>query len=209
MANDDAIRARGGLLPVDFPFGNFKKQYYRLTTGASAVNVFIGMPVDLDANGRAVPIELTTSNNTLLGTVVGFIDTNMEALPTAMETTQAGAYLPGNTDAYVLVCDDPQQEFVLQEDTGGSALTESNVGNNANMLYRSTSGDTTTGYATAELDRSSAGTGTGGLLMIKGLHRQMNSDGTQNSAGNYGKWIVRIVRHRFAPMSTGPGGTEI
>lgn len=209
MANDDLIRARGGLLPVDYPFGNFKKTYYRLTTGAAAMNIFIGTPVDLDATGRAATIELTGSNNTLLGSVVGFLDTNLEALPSAMETTTAGAYLPGNTDAYVLVADDPMQDFILQEDTGGSALTLSEVGNNANMIYRSSSGDTTTGYATAELDRSSAGTGTGGVLMIKQLHRMMNSDGTPNAVGNYGKWIVRIVRHRFAPMSTGPGGTQI
>lgn len=210
MANDDNVKARGGLLPVDFPHGNFKKQYYLLTTGAAALNVFIGMPVDLDANGRATPnIEWTNSNNTCLGTIVGFADTNFAALPTAMETTQAGAYLPGNTDAYVLVADDPNQDFVIQEDTGGTALTASEVGNNANPVFRATSGDTTTGYATLELDRSSAGTGTGGILLLKGVHRYMNSDGTNNAPGNYAKWIVRIVRHRLAPMSTGPGGTQI
>lgn len=197
MANDDSVRSRGGLLPVQFPFGNFKKEYYRLTTGVAACNIFIGMPVDLDATGRAIPIELTTSGNYLLGSVVGFADTNLEALPSAMETTNAGAYLPGNTDAFVLVATDPNQDFILQEDTGGTALTLSEVGNNANMVYRSTSGDTTTGYATVELDRSSAGTGTGGVLVIKQLGRQMNSDGTQNGVGNYGKWVVGIARHRF------------
>jgi len=196
MANDDSIRARGGLLPVQFPFGNFKKEYYRLTTGVAAANIFIGMPVDLDANGRAVPIELTTSGNYLLGSVVGFADTNLEALPSAMETTQAGAYLPGNTDAFVLVADDPNQEFVIQEDTGGTALALADVGLNANMVYRSSSGDTITGYATAELDASSAGTGTGGVLIIKQLARNMNSDGTQNAVGDYAKWVVRIARHR-------------
>ena len=197
MANDDTIRARGGLLPVQFPFGNFKKEYYRLTTSTAADNnYFFGMPVDLDANGNAVSIELTTSGNFLLGSVIGFADVNLAALPSAMETTAAGPYLPGNTAAFALVADDPNQEFIIQEDTGGTALALADVGLNANMVYRSSSGDTTTGYATAELDASSAGSGTGGVLQIKQIARNMNSDGTQNAVGDYAKWVVRIVRHR-------------
>ena len=199
MANDDMIRARGGLLPVDYPFGNFKKSYYRLTTGVAADNVFIGMPVDLNSSGRVTTaLAIATSATTLLGAVVGFSDTAYSALPTAMETTTAGAYLPGNTDAYVLVADDPNQVFIIQEDTGGTALAETNIGNSVTMTYRSSSGDTTTGYSTIELDRSSAGTGTGGNLMIMNLGRNMNSDGSDNAVGNYGKWIVRITNHRFA-----------
>ena len=210
MANDDAIAARGGVLPVDFPNGNFKRTLYRLTTGAAAANVFIGSLVDLDANGRAsFAFNWAASSNTVIGPVVGFVDTSYAALPTAMETTTAGPYLPGNTDAYVFVCDDPMQDFVIQEDTGGSALAETNIGNNATPIFRSSSGNTTTGYSTLELDRSSAGTGTGGTMMIKGIHRHINSDGTQNAAGNYCKWIVRLVSHRWLPMSTGPGGTQI
>ena len=199
MANDDAIRARGGLLPVEFPFGNYKKGYYRLTTGVAADNVYLGMPVDLDANGRVTTaVAIATSATTLLGSVVGFADTNLEALPSTMESLTAGPYLPGNTDAYVLVANDPNQVFVLQEDTGGTALAETNIGNSATMTYRSSSGDTTTGYSTIELDRSSAGTGTGGNLLIQNLGQNMNSDGTRNAVGNYGKWEVRIINHRLA-----------
>lgn len=197
MANDDTIRARGGLLPVDYPFGSFKKTYYRLTTSAAA-GVYLGQPMAADNAGGVSTLALANSSAACIGSVVGFLDTNMEALPSAMETTQAGAYLPANTDAYVAIADDPMQDFVVQEDTGGSALTTSNVFNNAAMIYRSDSGDTTTGYSTAELDRSSCGTGTGGFLMLKAVHRYMNSDGTQNSPGNYCKWIVRITNHQFA-----------
>ena len=210
MANDDQIRARGGLLPVQYPFGNFKKEYYRLTTGVAAANIFIGMPVDLDANGRAAAFDVTASNNLLLGSVVGFADTNLEALPSAMETTTAGAYLPGNTDAFVLVADDPNQEFIIQEDTGGTALALVDVGLNANLVYRSSSGDTTTGYTTAELDASSAGTGTGGILIIKQIARNMNSDGTQNAVGDYAKWVVKIARHRLSiAAAPSQGGNAI
>lgn len=196
MANDDTIRARGGLLPVDYPFGSFKKSYYRLTTSAAA-GVYIGQPMAADAGGRVTTLALANSSVVCIGSVVGFLDTNLEALPSAMETTQAGAYLPANTDAYVAIADDPQQDFIVQEDTGGSALTVADVFGNAAMIYRASSGDTTTGYSTAELDRSSVGTGTGGFLMLKGIHRYVNSDGTANAPGNYCKWIVRIVSHQF------------
>lgn len=211
MANDDTVAARGGLLPVNFPFGNYKKTLYRVLTSAVAGdNIFLGQLMDADASGRATfALEVTGSGNATIGPVVGFADVNKAALPTSMETTTAGPYLPGQTDGYVIICDDPFQDFVIQEDTGGSALAETNIFNNANPVYRSSSGNTTTGYSTLELDRSSAGTGTGGLLMIKALHDVINSDGTRNAAGNYGKWIVQIVRHRWNPFSTGIAGTQI
>jgi len=207
MANDDQIRARGGLLPVDYPTGNFRKTYYRLTTSAAA-GVYLGQPMAADNGGRVTTLALANSSAVCIGSVVGFADTNLEALPSAMETTQAGAYLPANTDAYVAICDDPNQDFMVQEDTGGSALTVADVFGNAAMIYRTSSGDTTTGYSTAELDRSSVGTGTGGFLMLKAVHRQMNSDGTANAPGNYCKWIVRITNHQFATL-TAPGGNQL
>jgi len=210
MPNDDTIAARGGILPVGYPFGNFKKSVYRLTTGAAAANVFIGALVDLTAGGEAgFAFDWTASNNAVLGPVVGFTDTDYAALPTAMETTTAGPYLPGNTNAYVIVCDDPMQDFVIQEDTGGTALALADIGLNANPIFRSSSGNTTTGYSTLELDASSVGSGTGGILMIKGISLNMNSDGTRNAVGDYAKWIVRLVRHRWLPMSLGPTGTQI
>lgn len=204
MANDDTIRARGGLLPVGFPDGGFKKSYYRLTTSAAAA-VFIGQPMAGDANGRVVPLALANSGAVCIGPVVGFLDTDLNALPTAMETLTIGAYLPANTDAYVAICDDPFQDMVCQEDTGGSALAETNIFNNAAMIYRTSSGDTTTGYSTAELDRSSAGTGTGGFLQIKGVLPVMNSDGTRNAPGNFCKWVVRITSHQFGTQSNALG----
>ena len=196
MANDDAISARGGILPVGYPFGIFKKNYYRLTTGAATVNIFLGQLMDLDANGRAA-VATIGSGATTIGPVVGFADTNLAALPNVMLNLANGAYLPGNTDAFVMIADDPEQDFVIQEDTGGTALTASEVGNNANWTFRSSSGNTTTGYSTAELDRSTVGTGTTGALFIKQLGRHINTDGTDNAFGNYAKIVVKLANHRF------------
>lgn len=196
MANDDQINARGGLLPVTTPFGNVRLTAYRLTTSATAA-VFIGQPMDLDATGRVAPASLA-ANAPILGPALGFLDLNKAGLPSGMTSLSQAPSLPANTDAIVLVADDPDQYFLLQEDTGGSALAETNIGNNALMVPRASSGNTTTGYSTVELDRSSVAADTSGNVRIIGLYGNMNSDGTDNSWGNYAKVIVKINRHRLA-----------
>ena len=113
------------------------------------------------------------------------------------DLNQAG-HLDGNTDAYCLIADDPNQVFMIQEDTGGSALTESSIGNTLNMVPRSSSGNTTTGVSTFEADRSTVAGDTGGQLSIIGLVDFMNEDGSANDFGNYGKLLVRINHHRLA-----------
>lgn len=205
MANDDSANARGGLLPLNYPFGNYRKNYYRLTT--SAVAVYIGQPMDLDTNGQATSASSSTANTLILGPVVGFAaDANgKQALPDEMLKVTAGAYLPGLTNAYVCIADDPNQLFVIQEATGGTALTTATIGSQAHFTYeRSTSGSTITGYSHAELNAVTAGAtnGSSGALTIVKLHDNMNSDGTFNALGDYAKWVVRISNHRFGGQSS-------
>ena len=195
MANDDTIAARGGLLPVQYPYGNYRRTLYKLTTSATAA-VFIGQPMDLDNNGKVVPAE-TANATSSIGPVLGFTDTNKAGLPSGMDSLTQGGYLPANKDAYCVVADDPDQLFQIQEDTGGSALTQSSVGNTLNFVPRTSSGNTTTGYSTFEADRSSVVGTDSGQLMIVGLVDVMNSDGTKNGFGNYAKLLVRNNWHRY------------
>ena len=46
MANDDMALARGGLRPLNQPYGTVKRQYYRVVTSATAA-IYIGQPMDL------------------------------------------------------------------------------------------------------------------------------------------------------------------
>lgn len=201
MANDDAISARGGLLPVNYPYGNFRKTIYKLTT--SAVAVYIGQPMDLDSTGGVVPCGIS-GTSPLIGSVVGFIDTDKAGLPSGMTSLSQGAYLPALTNAYVVICDDPNQDFMIQEDTGGAALSIASNGCTFFMVPRTSSGNTTTGYSTFELDRSTVTFSSSGQLLLKGLVDYMNSDGTTNDYGNYAKLKVQIFRHRLAPLAGGP-----
>ena len=196
MANDDQITARGGLLPVQFPYGNYRRTLYKLTTSATAA-VFIGQPMDLDANGGVVPCGIT-NRSPVLGPVLGFVDTNKAGLPSSMTALDQGGYLPANKDAWCFIADDPNQLFQIQEDTGGSALTQSSVGNTAAMVPRTSSGSTLTGQSTFELDRSSIVGTESGQLQVLGLIDQIQSDGTSNAFGDYSKLMVRINWHRLS-----------
>lgn len=196
MANDDEINIRGGLAPIQRPYGGIRLTAYQLTTSATAA-VYTGQPMDLDANGRVVPCG-TADNANILGPVVAFLDTDKAGLPSGVTSLTNEGFLPANTDAYCLIADDPNQLFMIQEDTGGSALTQSNIGNTANVVPRTSSGSTITGRSTFELDRSTVAADTGGQLNIVGLVDIMNSDGTDNDFGNYGKILVKINHHRLA-----------
>jgi hypothetical protein len=212
MANDDVANARGGLLPVNFPTGNYKRNYYRLTTSASAV--YIGQPMDLDSNGQVVPAlagsdnAAKTSGKCILGPVVSFArDANGKAaLPDVLLTLTASAGLPGMTNCYVGICDDPNQEFVIQEASTTTQLNTSNIGNIVGFSYlRSTSGANLTGYSYAEIDPATATTAAGsGSLLLQGLTDNFNSDGTYNALGAYAKWRVRIANHRLGGNQANP-----
>lgn len=202
MANDDLIACRGGLLPVRTPYGACRKNYYRLTT-SNASALYLGHPMDLDANGRAV-VAANGDEKRMLGPVLGFLSTSKDSIPSGMADLTQGSYLPANTDAYVLIADDPGQLFMIQEDTGGTALAETNIGNTATWAIRTSSGNDTTGYSTVELDRSDIAADNSGALQVLGLVPYINSDGSENTWGNYAKLLVRINNHRLT--YTGSGG---
>lgn len=199
MANDNAVTARGGLLPVGFPYGGYRRNMYRLTT--SAVAVYIGQPMDMDGNGQVATASVSTANTFLIGPVVGFArDSNGKmGLPDGMLNLTVGSYLPALTNAYVMIADDPAQEFIIQEASSGTALTTANIGAQAHFGYGSTSGSTVTGYSGAQINPIVCGAtnGSSGALTLIGLSDQMNSDGSYNSLGEYAKWRVRISNHRL------------
>ena len=202
MANDDQASAIGGLRPSMQPYGTIKRSYYKLTTSASAA-VYIGQPIDLDGSGQATVATVGTANGLfLVGAVLGFArdSRGKHGLPNEMSLITQGAYLPANTDAYVCVADDPNQEFIIQEGSASIAALVAGVqGNTVGFSYlKATSGDTVTGTSLAEITPVGALASTMGSLRIVALADNMNSDGSNNAVGIYAKWRVRIQNHRLA-----------
>ena len=198
MANDNYPR---GL----FPYGKIlHKAYYRVNT---AQDIFLGEPVTLLSTGYVVAGSAQTGMVALLGVAVGFAGPARSGLATndpfldASDCAPLDASLPAG-DRYVLIADDPQQEYVIQADTGGSALTVADAGGACDLLYRGATGtvragDSSTGWANLELDRSAIVATTASCVQVLRLHDVVNSDGSENSASNnYEKWVVRILHHQ-------------
>ena len=197
MANDQSSHL--GLRPVKQPFGAIKIGYYRANT---AIAMFRWQPVVLNNSGQ-VQVAAIAALSPILGSVVGFVDATKASIPTFMDSLADGPFLPSSPggDAWVAVADDPNQLFIMEEDTGGTLIGSANSsGLRVRFTYLATTGNTTTGIATALIDRSTLAATTGEILTLVGPSDNMNSDGTTNDlTGAFAKWYIRINSHQNAP----------
>lgn len=156
---------------TDAPFGaNPEGPVLRIrpyNKDAAAARIFPGDFVTLEADGN---VAVAAAGDVLLG---------VAAMPSPNATAEAN----------MLVYDDPHQLFVVQADDGGTALAQTNVGNNADIL--ATTGDTTTGRSLHELDQSTAITATAQLRII-GLHP------IETAFAANRKYIVQINEHYYS-----------
>lgn len=193
-----------GLRPINQPYGGIRANVYEATTGTA---FFMYQPVDLDANGR-VTVALTGTASTtafILGSIVGLFNDAFGPPDDAYS-----GYIPANPASInsaglvkVLVADDPNQLFLVEEDTGGSALDAQSIGAGVVLTYTATTGNTTSGVSNAVIDRSTVATTTD--LTVRLIKKWDKPD---NAFGNWCKWVVQINRHRLNAQSIA-GGTLI
>jgi hypothetical protein len=89
---------------------------------------------------------------------------------------------------YILVCDDPNVVFQIQEVSGGTALTAAEVGLNANLIS-----GTNNGYISGWEVNNSGETTTATLqLKLLGLAQVQG-----NAFGEHAKWWVLINNHCY------------
>lgn len=182
MANSDAAT---GLWPVRYfggaPYNGAARKYFIPATDGTAV--YLGDPVKLagSADADGVPtVAQAAAGDTVIGVVVGVVP----------ETHDSLIYRAASTARYVLVADDPDLLFRVQEDSDGGALAATDVGNNCDLIIGS--GSTTTGYSGVEIDSSTKATTTAQVRIVE-LHQTAD-----NEIGTNAKWLVRIVEHRNA-----------
>lgn len=176
-----------GFYPVNMPYGNARVRRYRVDT-ANATSLFIGDPAYLDTTGCVIRAT-AGAGNYLVGFITGLYDS-------------AGApagYLVSQTAGYALVADDPNQQFIGQEDGDTSDLSTANVGQGADVIIAS--GSTFNQRSGAEVDSSSVTTSTNAQLRIIEMAPSID-----NAAGDYCKWIVKINYHQ---LNSGALGTAI
>lgn len=190
MANND--NARGLTLSraqgSSGKSGGVSKYYVPATDGTA---IYLGGLVKLAGSADADGVPSVTGNvaagNAVVGVVVG-----VEA-----DTHDSTTYRAASTERYVLVADDPNELFEIQEDSVGAALAATDVGLNASLIGL-TGGSTVNGRSTMELDSSTAATT---ATLDLSIHRMaLRAD---NEIGTNAKWLVRLNNHQYVDGATG------
>lgn len=197
MAN---VSKPSGLKPVGYlngsPWNGQARMYYVPSTNATAL--YVGDPVtrltaSADANG--IPsVSIGVAGSAVCGVIVGIVvaKAGVSLQGTTIDLTRRS--LPVSTEGYVLVADDPNIIFEVEEGTtagaAGTALTASAVGNNANFIILA--GASTVSDSGTLLNNATEGTT--GTLNLKLLGLAQRED---NAFGTRAKWLVLINNHQY------------
>lgn len=166
--------------------------YYVPSTYATAL--YIGQPLVAtgasDANGIPVVQTATAAGGAYtIGPMVGIVS---GGTPVIGITRDLPVYHPASTSQYILVADDPNLLFWIQEDSVGGSIATATAGTKNADLVAGT-GSTVTGYSGWMLDSSTINTtNTLQLRIMSALQQVDNVVGTSDS---YAKWLVKINLH--------------
>lgn len=173
--------------------------YYIDQTDTNAY--YTGDLVDLTGTGSAdgVPaVTLATAGNPAVGVLVGvggintkggpYVDPNNLNGSLAIPATKARGYT-------VLVVDDPQVIFEIQESNGPMAVAD--IGLNANILYAAPANPVNVYSGTTMNSTGKATTSTLNLKVMRLVQR------VDNALGAFAKWEVLINNHRYRTGVTG------
>jgi len=173
-----------GGMPVNMPYGNVRARRYAVAV-ANATDIFIGDPVLLIDTGTVIRAT-GGAGNYLCGFVLGCFDSSGAPL----------GYLPTVTAGYVLVADDPNQQFILQEDGDTTPLAAEDVGEGVDVIIGT--GSTFNQRSGTMIDSDTVGTGLTTQLRILAKQDRVNND-----VGAYCKWIVQINLHQLTAGTVG------
>lgn len=172
MANTHAAR---GLYPYQGQGGSPRLKKYKCSTTTAT---FRGDVVAMNSSGVVHRIATTTGSDKVVGVASNYIP--------ASTTT-------GND---VWVYDDPDQQFIIQDD--GAAATPSQVDVGSTFVLIIGAGNTSTGQSIFELDASSTGVAATDPLLSQGF-----IEGPHDEIGKYARFIVTLNRHLYKKGSSG------
>lgn len=162
------------------------------TAAGDATAIFIGDPVILSGTSQTIDgvvyadVDQAATGNVIVGVVVGVLPSDRDSL----------VYRAASTARLLLVCDDPNALFEIQEVSGGTALTANDIALNANFVVAA--GSTVTGMSGVELNNASEADTNTLDLKIVGFSNRVG-----NEVGEHAKWLVRINRHQYANQIAG------
>jgi hypothetical protein len=190
-----------GLRPVGGIGGGVysgKISQYSVPAG-DATAIFVGDPVKLAGTSQFIngqvfsDVAQAATGDVIVGVVVGVLADTRDSL----------IYRAASTQRVLLVCDDPNALFEIQQVTGGTPLTANDVGLNANFVVGS--GSTVTGQSGVTINNATeATTNTLDLKIVGMVNRADNDVGTSVSSGmDASRFLVRINRHQYVNQIAG------
>lgn len=183
-----------GLKPVQHldgsPFNGACRKYFVPASYATAL--FLGQPLIAtgasDANG--IPVVQTASAGGgayTIGPMVGIVDGGE---PVVAVTRDMPLYHLASTAQYILVADDPDLIFEVQEDSVGGAIAAATAGSK-NIDLVAGAGVTGSGLSGWMIDSSTINTtNTLQMRILQGVERTGNTIGQ-----SYAKWLCTINLH--------------
>ncbi len=194
MANTDRP---AGLKPVKnlsgSPWNGKASVYYIPATDSTAV--FIGDAVKsagaADASGKYPTVAQVAAGDAVRGVVIGFGEVPQIMInPTNPDRT----HRPASTAMYVMVVDDPNVIFEIQEDGAGGTIAAASIGLSADLVVGS--GDTANGKSGMELDSSGVTASAATCKVLCVVNRE------DNALGASCKFEVLIAEHEMK-LATG------
>lgn len=191
MANADTPF---GLKPVQQRNGAPYNGAFRLYSVAAGdgTAIMVGDPVTLagtsqTVNGRIYSdVVRSATGDVFTGVCIGVVPDTQDSL----------RYRAASTQRVLMIADDPDLLFEIQEVSGGTALTANDAGLNANIVVAA--GSTVTALSGVELNNATeATTNTLDLHIVGPVMRE------DNAIGEHCKWLVTFNRHQFRNQVAG------
>lgn len=190
-----------GLRPVSDlngrPYSGAAREYS--VPAGDGTAIYIGDPVKLAGTAQFIngqtftDVAQAATGDVMVGVVIGV----------CADTRDSLIYRAASTARRVLVADDPNLLFEIQQVSGGTPLTANDIGFNANFVVAA--GSTVTGLSGVTINNTTeAGTNTLDLKIV-GMPNRANNDpgsavGTGADASNF---YVRINRHQYVNQIAG------
>lgn len=185
-----------GLSPVKYLNGSDwdgrGNLYYLDSTSANAL--YPGDPVKLvaglDAKGGLQSIDLATAGATMVGVAVAIGTSRFGPYVDPTDLTKQSAPAAKTKGYYVLVVDDPNVIFEIQENSTPGALDKTAASKNANFIYAAPAAGAA--YSGVQLDSSTVAVTSTLNLKLMGLSQRPD-----NALGAQAKWLCLINNHSY------------
>lgn len=198
MAN---VNAPFGLRPVSSlsgqPYSGAVRTYSVPSGDGTAI--YIGDAVKLVGTSQIIngspfaDVAQAASGDVICGVVIGVMQ----------DTRDSAIYRLASTQRRLLVADDPNLVFEVQQTNSGTALNANDIGLNTNLTV--TAGSSVTGLSGSVITNAAeATTNTLDVKIVGMVDRPDNDIGTSVSSGTVAsRFLVRINRHQYADQVAG------